>query len=200
MARIPFSMRLNAPQRSLFLWSLLSDLHGSFQALRRIHLDPCIFHIKAVGFRSQGLVPVNLDIVLTVEEYKFVLTEVCPQQLGEGATDEETQAYQKCKKVDEMMQCYILASVSNVLQHQHQAMLTAYNMMMSFKEMFRDQNHAARLAVMRDLVNTTMVEGTSVRDHVLKMISLLNVLEILGSNTDRKTQVDIILQSLPDSF
>ena len=32
----------------------------------------------------------NLDIVLIAEEYKFVLTEVCPQQPSEGATDEET--------------------------------------------------------------------------------------------------------------
>ena len=35
----------------------------------------------------------NLDIVLTAEEYKFVLTEVCPPEPGEGATDEETRAY-----------------------------------------------------------------------------------------------------------
>ena len=45
-----------------------------------------------------------------------------------------------------------------------------------------------------------MVEGTPVRDHVLKMISLLNELKILGSDIDGKTQVDIILQSLPDCF
>ena len=32
----------------------------------------------------------NLDIVLTTEEYKFVLTEVYPQQPGEGAIDKET--------------------------------------------------------------------------------------------------------------
>ena len=32
----------------------------------------------------------NLDIVLTAEEYKFVLTEVCSQQTSEEATDEET--------------------------------------------------------------------------------------------------------------
>ena len=99
-----------------------------------------------------------------------------------------------------MARCYILASMSNVLQHQHQAMPTAYNMMMSLKEMFGDQNRAARLVAMRDLMNTTMVEGTSVRDHVLNMMSLLNELEILGAEIDGETEVDIILQSLPDSF
>ena len=63
-----------------------------------------------------------------------------------------------------------------------------------------DQNRVARLVAMIYLMNTTMVEGTLVRDHVLKMISLLNELEILGSDIDGETQVDIILQSLPDSF
>ena len=80
--------------------------------------------------------------------------------------------------------------MSNVFQHQYQAMPTAYDMMLSLKEIFRDQNRAARLVTMKDLV----------RDHVLKMISLLNELEILKFDIDGKTQVNIILQSLSDSF
>lgn len=142
----------------------------------------------------------NLDIVLTAEEYKFVLTQVCPEEPGEGATIEETQAHKRWVKADEMARCYILASMSNVLQHQHQSMPTAYDMMMSLKEMFGDQSRAGRQVAMKDLMNTTMAEGTPVRDHVLKMISLLNELEILGAEIDGETQVDIILQSLPDSF
>ena len=45
-----------------------------------------------------------------------------------------------------------------------------------------------------------MAEGTPVRDHVLKMISYLNELEILGAKIDGKCQVDIVLMSLPESF
>ena len=37
----------------------------------------------------------NLDIVLIAEEYKFLLTQDCPMQPHEGATDEETQAHRK---------------------------------------------------------------------------------------------------------
>ena len=45
----------------------------------------------------------NLDIVLTVEEYKYVLTEVCPYKPEDGSTDEVTiQAYQKWNKADKM--------------------------------------------------------------------------------------------------
>ena len=80
-----------------------------------------------------------------------------------------------------MARCYILASMSNVLQHQHEPIATAYDMMLNLKEMFGEQNCAGRQVAMKALLNTKMAEGTRVRDHVLKMISHLNELEILGA-------------------
>ena len=49
----------------------------------------------------------NLDIVLTVEDYKFVLTDLCPPKPHEGATEQEAKPYEKWVKVDEMSRCYI---------------------------------------------------------------------------------------------
>ena len=83
-----------------------------------------------------------------------------------------------------MARCYILASMSNILQHQHESMATAYDMMMNLKEMFGKQNRAGRQAAMKALLNTKMVEGTPIQDHVLKMISHLNELQILGAEID----------------
>ena len=40
---------------------------------------------------------------------------------------------------------------------------------------------------MRALLNTKMAEGTSVQEHVLKMIAHLNELEILGAEIDEET-------------
>ncbi|XP_057975459.1 uncharacterized protein LOC131162871 [Malania oleifera] len=99
-----------------------------------------------------------------------------------------------------MARCYILAYMSNVLQHQHQSMPSAYDIMQNLKEMFGDQNRVARQTVMKELMNTTMVEGTLVRDHVLKMIGLLNELQILGAKIDGETEADVVLQSLLDSL
>nr|XP_018625552.1 uncharacterized protein LOC108944735 [Nicotiana tomentosiformis] len=99
-----------------------------------------------------------------------------------------------------MARCYILASMSNVLQHQHQSIESAYDILENLKEMLRDQNRAAKQTAMKALLNTKMIEGSSVRDHVLKMMSLLNELEVLGPNTDKDTQVEMILQTLPDNF
>ena len=86
----------------------------------------------------------NLNLVLTTEEYKFVLTDVCPSPPDSDSSKEEVEAYQQWRKADEMARCYILASISNILQHQHENMATAYDMMMNLKEMFGDQNRAGR--------------------------------------------------------
>ncbi|XP_074576216.1 uncharacterized protein LOC141832654 [Curcuma longa] len=142
----------------------------------------------------------NLDIVLTAEEYKFVLQVECPPKPTENSSEEEMESYRKWIKADEMARCYILASMSSVLQHQHESMVCAYDMMLNLKELFGHQDRAARQVAMRKLMTTTMAEGTPVRDHVLKMIGHLNEIEILGGQMDADTQCDIILQSLPKSF
>ena len=49
-------------------------------------------------------------------------------------------------------------------------------------------------------MNTNMIEGTPVWDHILKMMSNLNELKILRAETDGETQVDIVLQSLLESY
>ena len=67
-------------------------------------------------------------------------------------------------------------------------MATAYDMMMNLKEMFGEQNRAGRQVVMRALLNTKMIEGSPVQDHVLKMITHLNELEILGAEIDSKSR------------
>ncbi|KAM7523085.1 hypothetical protein LguiA_012987 [Lonicera macranthoides] len=57
----------------------------------------------------------NLNIVLIVKEYKFVLTESCLAEPGKGATDEEIQACWRWKKADEMAWFYILSFLSNAM-------------------------------------------------------------------------------------
>ena len=129
-----------------------------------------------------------------------MLTEVCPSPPDSISTPEEDAAYHKWQKADKMARCYILASMSNVLQQQHERMLTAYDIMFNLKEMFGEQSRAARQVAMKALLNTKMTEGTPVQDHVLKVIAHLNELEILGAKIDGETQVDLVLMSLPESF
>ena len=99
-----------------------------------------------------------------------------------------------------MAKCYILASISNVLQHQMQDVELASDIMLNLKEMFGEQGRFARQETMRQIYNTKMAEGSSVRQHCLTMISNLNTLEVLGADIDGESQVDMIRQSLPESF
>ena len=84
-----------------------------------------------------------------------MLTDLCLPKPHEGATEQEAKPYEKWVKADEMSRCYILASMSNILQHQHQSMPTAYDMMMNLKEMFGDQTRSASQKAMKYLMNTT---------------------------------------------
>ena len=99
-----------------------------------------------------------------------------------------------------MAKCYILASISNVLQHQMQDVELALDIMLSLKEMFGEQGRSARQDTMKLILNTKMAQGTLVREHCLKMISYLNTMEVLGADIDGESQVDMILPSLPKSF
>ena len=60
----------------------------------------------------------------------------------------------------------------------------ASDIMLSLKEMFDEQGRSARQETIRQIYNTKMVEGTSVREHCLRMIFNLNTLEILATDID----------------
>ncbi|XP_019255051.1 PREDICTED: uncharacterized protein LOC109233626 [Nicotiana attenuata] len=62
--------------------------------------------------------------------------------------------------------------------------VSPWSLLMTFRKnlkvMFGDQNRAAKQTAMKALLNTKMVESSSIRDHILKMMSLLNKLEDLS--------------------
>ena len=126
----------------------------------------------------------NLDIVLTAEGYKYVLSTTKPQEPDSEATQEVNDQYEKWVKANDMAKCYILASMSNVLQHQHQYYTIASDIMFNLSETFGSQGRLARQKAMREFLSTKMSEGTPVHDHLLKMFDHLNTLEVLGADID----------------
>ncbi|RVW98285.1 Retrovirus-related Pol polyprotein from transposon TNT 1-94 [Vitis vinifera] len=73
---------------------------------------------------------------------------------------------------------------------------TAYDILENLKEMFGDQTSAARQNALREILTSKMEEGTQVRTHVLKMMSLLNDMEVLGAEVDKATQIEMVLNTL----
>ena len=58
----------------------------------------------------------NLSLVLTAEDFNFVLIDFCPLVPDNISIPEKDEAYYKWCKADKMARCYIFASMSNVLQ------------------------------------------------------------------------------------
>ena len=99
-----------------------------------------------------------------------------------------------------MTRYYILVSMYSILQHQLKSYLSVRDMILRLKEIFWEQRQPTRQITKRELMNTKMAKGTLVREHVLKIFDHLNTLEILGGEIDGESQIDIILESLPNSF
>ena len=142
----------------------------------------------------------NLDIVLTAEDHAYVLTTPCPEEPAAGATTSARREFEKWRRSNGMARCYMLASMAGVLQHQFQSNDSASAIMTSLKEMFGEYGRPVRQIAMQKIMNAKMFEGTPMREHVLKMISFLNELETLGANIDAQTQVNMIINSLPQLF
>ncbi|XXG72990.1 hypothetical protein AAC387_Pa07g1975 [Persea americana] len=142
----------------------------------------------------------TLDIVLTASGCRYVLTIPSLPEPELDAPQFEKDLYTKWTKDNVMARCFIQASMSSDLQHQHRSYKSAYDIISNLKEMFADQVRPARQAVMKVLINRKMVEGTPVQKHLLKMMFALNELDVLGAKIDTESQIDMILQSLPDSF
>ena len=74
-----------------------------------------------------------------------MLTQPCPNFPSLDAPLEEKQQYDCWQKSNEMAKCYIIASISNVLQHQMQDVELALNIMLSLKEMLGEEGRSSFL-------------------------------------------------------
>ena len=87
-------------------------------------------------------------------------------------------------KANEMVKCYILASISNILQTKHQNLETATEIMDSFQQTFGQSTRSTRQTALKGIMNSKMGKSIRVRDHVLKMMDYLNKVEIQGAQID----------------
>ncbi|XP_052197321.1 uncharacterized protein LOC127804490 [Diospyros lotus] len=79
-------------------------------------------------------------------------------------------------------------------------MPNAYSIITRLQELYGEQSRSARYEISKALFRAKISLGGSVGEHVLKMISLLEKLKGLGDELNPHLQIDLILQSLPDSY
>ncbi|XP_031116550.1 uncharacterized protein LOC116020210 [Ipomoea triloba] len=153
----------------------------------------------------------NLRIVLNLEKIGYVLIQD-PPLIGIIPDDADADVdqlvvhnanvatFEKWKDDDLRAKSYILASMTNELQRQHEKMPDAKSMVNHLQELYGEHSRIARYEVTKALFRAKLQERGNVGDYVLNMIGLLERLEELNIFLDSELEVDLILQSLPDSF
>ncbi|KAK8983773.1 hypothetical protein V6N11_009559 [Hibiscus sabdariffa] len=141
----------------------------------------------------------NLRIVLKQERKEYVIEKDVPIDLGADASTADKDKYKK--HMDDMLDvgCLMLATMTPELQKQHEDMV-AYEMIQNLKNIYEGQARQERYETSKALFQCKMSEGAQVGAHVIKMMGYIQTLEKLGFALNNELAIDVILQSLPDSF
>jgi hypothetical protein len=77
---------------------------------------------------------------------------------------------------------------------------TAKGIMDALSNMYEKPSAANKVFLIRELVNTRMIEGVSVATHINNMNSILSRLSSVGIKFEDEVQALLLLSSLPDSW
>ncbi|GMN67415.1 hypothetical protein TIFTF001_036470 [Ficus carica] len=110
----------------------------------------------------------NLLIVLNFEKHSFVLTQPRPPTPAIDAPDRDFVALERWDNSNLSAMCYIRASMSNVLQKQHEEHQTARQIMDNLEEMFGEQTIQAKTDAIKGLMNCRQKVGTPIKEHMMK--------------------------------
>ena len=78
----------------------------------------------------------NLNTILVVDDFKFVLMEECPQTPTSDSNRTSWKVYDRWVKANEKARVYILTSMFEVLAKKHESLATAKEIMDSLRTMF----------------------------------------------------------------
>ncbi|KAJ9141315.1 hypothetical protein P3X46_031863 [Hevea brasiliensis] len=115
----------------------------------------------------------NLRIVLNLERIGYVLDSKIPSPLPPEAIEEEHDTLRKWREDDIQAKCYMLASMTNQLQKQHEKMQTSSEILSHLQELFGENSRLARYEISKQLFRMKMHEGQDVGEHVHTMIRLI---------------------------
>ena len=138
--------------------------------------------------------------MLTADKYKWVLFTPCLAAPTAESFNEQLLEYEKWKQYDEIAKCYILGSMSNVLQEKHHLIKTTIEIMTSVDKMFVGLDRHARFKATSAFMNLHEKKGQMVHEHMMKVIAYLSELEILGAKIDTETKNCMVLKTLSDTF
>ena len=156
---------------------------------------------KPLDGNTYDLWKTNLYIVLDFERIKFITTVPKPQEPTANASEETKKQFADWQWVNTTARCYILSSIAEHLRKQINDLESVLEIIQTLDGMFAKSSSTARQAaiVIGALMNTRMTRG-NVQDHCLKMIGHISTAEVMGAKLDQEMKIDMILESLPNSF
>ncbi|KAJ8458195.1 hypothetical protein OPV22_031121 [Ensete ventricosum] len=113
-----------------------------------------------------------------MKKIAYVLDTIVPTP-EEGASEDEITRYVKYIDDSTLAKCYMLASMTPELQRQHESM-DANSILFHLCQLFEKQGRTQRHEIYKKHFQARMTEGTSVENHVLKMIEWIEKLTGLG--------------------
>ncbi|GMN26955.1 hypothetical protein TIFTF001_049329 [Ficus carica] len=103
----------------------------------------------------------NLLIVLNFEKHSFVLTQPRPPTPAIDAPDRDFVALERWDNSNLSAMCYIRASMSNVLQKQHEEHQTARQIMDNLEEMFGEQTIQTKTDAIKAQTNGAEIDSAT---------------------------------------
>ncbi|GMN20244.1 hypothetical protein TIFTF001_048716 [Ficus carica] len=142
----------------------------------------------------------NLLIVLNFEKHNFILTQPRPPTPAIDAPDRDFVALERWDNFNLSAMCYIRASMSNVLQKQHEEHQTTRQIMDNLEEMFGEQTIQAKIDAIKGLINCRQKVGTPIKEHMMKVMAYLSEAQTNGAEIDSATQLVMVFQTLSKDF
>ncbi|XP_021757422.1 uncharacterized protein LOC110722458 [Chenopodium quinoa] len=138
----------------------------------------------------------NLRIVLKSEGMEDVLNTEIPV-LAENATQAQKANEKSIRERSVPITCLMLATLETSLQKRFETM-DAYSIIQNLRSMFHEFASQERYIAEKELLDTKLLPGKKLHDHMFKMIGLFENLRRLGVNYGEEFSNDIVLCSLHD--
>ncbi|XP_024024264.1 uncharacterized protein LOC112092401 [Morus notabilis] len=99
-----------------------------------------------------------------------------------------------------MARCYMMTSMSTVLQAQHKDYITARQIMDNLEDMFGGQAVEKHEEALSNLINCRQKVGSSIKEHMLKVMGYLANAQTNGADIDAKSQLIMIFKTFSKEY
>ncbi|GAV74399.1 hypothetical protein CFOL_v3_17879, partial [Cephalotus follicularis] len=122
----------------------------------------------------------NVIIVLNSEDIDYILEAHMPVLPAEDVSTEDHAIYKKWVADEKKVRSYLMALMRNAMQVQLDGIRNSRAILQHLCELYGENSRNAQFQLTVELYGIKMAEESSVNDHVLKIINVIERLKALG--------------------